>query len=460
MGTTSSSSLTNPITFNGSSTYSASFQQVLQRAVGIASLPMQQLQDNISTLQSQESDLSSLQATFGSLQNSLQDIASASSGAVSATSADNSIVTATAAAGTLPGTYSIEVDDVGSSTSTISGAGSPAVTDPTTGNISSSLDYTLTVNGVASTITLTNDTLQSLASAINDSGAGVQATIVNLGSNSSPDYRLSITSTELGADTIQLNDGSSDLLSTLQTGTSAQYIVGGGSTVTSNSDQVTLAPGLTANLVSASPGQSVNITVAASESALSSALSGFATSYNAAVSALSNERGTAGGALTGQSLVFTLTDALNQIGEYVSGSGSVQSLTNLGLNLDSTGNLTFDPNQFNSQTASGVQQFLGSIASSGFLQFANNALAGVADPTTGAIANQLTSLGAEITTDNSQIADDQTRVTNLQNNMQAQLSAADAAIAVLEQQKTYYTDLFAAEYLNNNVNSTSGNGGG
>jgi flagellar hook-associated protein 2 len=160
------------ITFNGSSTFSSSFQQVLQRAVSIASLPMQEVQGEVTTLQGQQSDLSSMQATFSSLQNSLQDVASAITGNVSASSSDSSVVSAAAQSNTLPGTYSIQVSSIGSSTTTISNAGSTPVTDPSSGSVSSSLNYTLTVNGTPTTLTLTSNSLDSLATAINDSGAG------------------------------------------------------------------------------------------------------------------------------------------------------------------------------------------------------------------------------------------------------------------------------------------------
>jgi flagellar hook-associated protein 2 len=454
MGSTSSSasSITAPITFSGSSSYSSSFQQVLQRAVSIASLPMVQLQNNVNDLENQQSDLSSLQATFASLQNSLQDIATATTGSVSASSSDSSIVTAAAATNTLPGVYSIQVDDAGSPTTTISNATATPVTDAGSGNISSSLNYTLNVNGATTQITLTSDTLQALATAINDSGAGVSATIVNLGSNSSPDYRLSVTGNDLGSDQIQLNDGTNDLLGDLQGGTPATYQLNGNSTVlSSSSDQVTLAPGLTATLVSASPGTTVNITVAASEDALSTALSNFATAYNSAVSALSNEHGQSGGALVGQSVVFELSDALSHMVQYGTGTGSIQDLGDLGLDLDSTGNLSFDASQFASQSSAGIQQFLGGIATGGFLQTANDALSSVADPTSGALATEISSVQTAIASDNSQIADEQSRVNDMQTALQAQLSAADAAIAVLQQQQTFYTNLFATENANNSA---------
>ena len=112
----------------------------------------------------------------------------------------------------LPGTYSIQVDGLGSYTTAMSQAGSTPVTDPTTQNISSASSFTLTVNGTNTTITPADGSLEGLAAAINSSSAGVQATIVNLGSNTSPDYRLVVTSTSLSPDSIQLSDGSSNLL--------------------------------------------------------------------------------------------------------------------------------------------------------------------------------------------------------------------------------------------------------
>jgi flagellar hook-associated protein 2 len=452
MGSTSStaSSLSNPVTFNGQSTFSSSFQQVLQRAVSIASLPMQQLQGEVTTLQGQQSSLASLGSAFDALQTALQGIATAATGNVSATSSDTSVVTASAESTTLPGTYSIQVSKIGSSTTTISNAGSPPVTDPSSASISPASSYSLTVNGTTTTITPSADTLDDLADAINNANAGVSATIVNLGTNSSPDYRLALTSTELGPDTIQLSAGTTDLLSTVDSGTDAQYSVNGNTTVlSSNSDQVTLAPGLTATLVSADPGQNVNITVAASDGNLSSALSSFATAYNAAVTAVAGQVGQSGGALAGQSLVYELQDALDKMAQFTGTSGSVMDLSDLGLTLGSDGSLTFDSSQFSAQSAAGIQQFLGGLTTGGFLQSANNVLNTFTDPTTGTLADEYNNIGNEITSDQTQVSTDQAQVNLIQTNLSEQLSQADAAIAVLQQQSTFYTNLFQTENANN-----------
>lgn len=457
----STSSLTPaPITFNGSSTYSSSFQQVINRAVGIASLPMEALQTDVTNLTTQQSALSTLGTGFSALQSVVQALSTDAAGSPVAQVSDPTALSATAVAGALNGTYSVQVDDVGSSTTTLSDPSLTTVTDPTTGNISSSSTFTLTVDGVATTITPSGSSLEDLTSAINSAGAGVQATIVNVGSNSSPDYRLAVTSNKLGADTIQLNDGTNDLLNTLTTGTDAQYKVNGGTTdVQSTSSQVTLSPGLTVSLL-AQTSAPVTITVSNNFSALQSDLSNFVSAYNSAVAAVQKNVGQNGGALQGDAIVSTLTGVLAQITGYTSGSGSVSNLADLGITVGDGGQLSFDAATFSSASPADVQQFLGSVGAtpstgSGFLQTVNNELTSVTETSTGLVATDYNSLATQITSDNNKIADDQTNISQLTNNLQAQLSQADAAIATLQSQHTYFTELFQAEY-GNGTNSSGG----
>ena len=167
-------------------------------------------------------------------------------------------VTAAVSAGALNGTYTIQVDDPGSSTTTLSSGDLTTVTDPTTGNISSATSFTLSVNNTPFTIKPAGTSLESLASAINAAGDGVQATIVNVGSTASPDYRLALTSTELGSGQhiASWTASSQPLLDTLSTGADAKYKVNvtaedmaDVADVQSTSSQITLAPGLTVNLL-------------------------------------------------------------------------------------------------------------------------------------------------------------------------------------------------------------------
>jgi flagellar hook-associated protein 2 len=340
----------------------------------------------------------------------------------------------------------------------LSQAGDPPVTDPTSESISSSSSFTLTVNGVSNTITPSGSSLEDLASAINAAGDGVQATIVNVGSNSSADYRLSLTSNNVGPDTIDLyDDSSNDLVSSLSGGNYAEYEVNGGTTdIQGTSSQVTLSPGLTVNLLAQSSSP-VTITVANNTSGLESALSGFVTAYNTAVTDIQKNEGQNGGALQGDPLIYTLTDTLNQIAQFTSGSGSgsVASLSDLGIILEANGQLSFDQGvALASANPTDVQTFLGSIGSSGFLQIANTDLTTASDPNTGLIAGDFNSVQAQITSDNTQIANDQLNITQLQTNLTAQLSQADAAIATLQSQDTYFQELFQAQYGTNGTSST------
>ena len=299
-----------PITFNGSSTYSSAFQQVITRAVAIASLPLQSLQQSVSDFTSQQSALTSMGANFNALQTAIQALGSAAGGSPIAQVSDSSALTATASAGALSGTYTIQVDNPGSSTTTLSQNGLTLVTDPSSQDISAASTLTLTLNGVSTTIDNSGGSLDSLASSINSAGAGVQATIVNVGSASSPDYRLAVTSNNLGADSIQLSAGAQPLLNTLAPGVDAQYKVNGSTTDTqTTSRQVALSPGLTVNLVaqSASP---VTITVSQDFSGVQSAITNVVSAYNAAYDALGQDRGQNGGALTGDPLVLTLSNIL------------------------------------------------------------------------------------------------------------------------------------------------------
>jgi flagellar hook-associated protein 2 len=307
----------------------------------------------------------------------------------------------------------------------------------------------LTVNGTATTITPSGSSLEDLVTAINGAGAGVSATIVNMGGSSGADYRLVLTSDNLGPDTIQLNDSAGKLMSTLSTGALAEYKVNGSSTdVTSTSSQVTLSPGLTVNIQpGATAGDSATVTVSNDYSGLSSSLSSFVTAYNQAVTDVQAQTGKDAGALSGNSTVYQLENLLDNIAEYSgSGSGSVNSLSALGLDLDSTGQLSFDSSTFSSLNTSDVQTFLGSAATGGFLQMATNAATSATDSSSGIIENNVNTLQTQITNENTLISNQQNMISIMETNLETQLSAADAAITTLQSEKTYFADLFQAEY--------------
>jgi flagellar hook-associated protein 2 len=458
MGTTASaltSSSSSTATFNGTSQYAADLQQAITHAVTVASIPLTELQDNVATLQSQASEVTTLQNDFGSLQTAIQQLSSSTgNGSLAATLTDNSVATVTVdtSSAATPGTYDLNVISPGLPTTALSNSTLPTVSDPSQSSISSSSSFTLTVGTSTYTVSPTANTLDGLAQAINAGNYGVSATIVNIGPPTAPDYRLSLQSSTLGDETLQLNDGSQNLLSVLTPGAPATYQVDGqpSTPISSNSSTVTIAPGVTADLLQAGD---TTVTVAPSSTAAANALSAFATAYNSAITDLNSNHGTSGGALTGQSIVLQLEQSLQGVLNYTGGSGSVQNLTDLGLSFNSSGQLSFDQSTFEgaeSSDPSGVASFLGSATGGGFLQTATNVFNGLEDPNTGVFAAEQLSTQQQISSDNQEITQTQARITTMQNTLTAQMTQADTQIASLESQVSYFTTLFTDQQQDDN----------
>jgi flagellar hook-associated protein 2 len=447
-----STSSTSAGTFTGSSAFSASLAQEITNAVNIASIPMNNLQTQQTTLQGQQTELGTLSGDFTSLGTALSTIdSSTGSSSYAATTSNTNVASASVGSGVMAGTYSLTVSKTGANTTTMSDDGLTKVTDPTQSNISSSTDFTLVVNSTSYDISNSDGTLDGLANAINASGANVQATVVNVGSSSSPDYRLSVKSLDFAPDGIQLEDTGNNNAALLEyppltSGAYVQYSVNGESTVSSTSQSLTLSPGLTVNVLGTG---STTITVAQNGNSIANALSSFATAYNAAVAEVGKNRGQNTGALNGDATIFSLTESLNDLANYTASSGSITSLSQLGLTFDQNGNLDFNQSTFDQAASSNmtdVLNFLGSVSGdTGFLGAANDILTGINDPTNGLLPQETANLASENTGLGNSITDDQTQITQLQQNLTAQMSAADASIATLEQQASYLQTMFQTE---------------
>lgn len=451
-----------PPAFTGVSKFASSLQQVLTRAEGIAALPLQTLQAGLTTIDSAQSALQSMDATFSSLQESIGGLQTAlASTLVSSSVSDGSIVSATVVSGATPGTYSIEVDNLGAYSTALSVAGSTAVTAPSTQGITTSSPLTLNVNGALTTITPASSSLQALASAINSqAGAQVQATVINVGSSGSADYRLSLQAVNLGDQTLDLTDSAgNDLISSSSGGALASYELNGQPTsITSTSRAITLSPGLTVNLLGQSTaGQAVTISVSNDASGLASAFTSFATAYNTAVTAVGAQHGQNAGALQGDSLLATLTGVLNELGTWNNGSPN-SALANYGITLDDTGRMSVDTTAFSTAANAnfaGLLATLGTSATGGFMQAATTLMTGLEDPANGAIKQEETSVASEITNQNTLITNAQSQLNQLETNLTSQIAQADSTLASLETQVTFVTGLFA-QYTDSNNSSTNG----
>jgi flagellar hook-associated protein 2 len=447
MGTTSSTSSS---MFTGTSAYSQDLQNVITRAENVANLPITLLQTQQTLLTSQSNEVSkTLDGDFTALQNAIQGIQTAMSGSsMNADVSDSSVVSVALSDGATPGNYSIQVNQLGAYSSTL--------TKTWTGTSSGAADtYKLVIGSKSYNLTPTDNSATSVASAINAQyGNLVQATVVNIGSNSSPKYALSLQSTNLTSDTIDLTDNGTSTASVQNAGSPAQYEVdNSGNLVSSDSRTVNIANGVTVTLLNNSS-SAVNITVTQPASALENAISTFVSAYNTAQSDLNSQRGQAGGSLQGTQLVNQLQQVLDGLVTYsASGNGAVNSLRDLGVTLSTNndGSLQYDQSALSNEASSNpsaVLAFLGSATGGGFLKSATNAMTYLEDPITGLIKTTESDYQTRLSDLNTQISDKQSKVQQMVTNLTNQMNAADAMIATMQQQYTYLSNMLQAEQVN------------
>lgn len=300
------------------------------------------------------------------------------------TSSATETFTVLASSSAIPGTYNVEVtslarsnslatasgqftditDAVGTGTLTISFGTVSVTDDEVTG-----FDQNATKPSINITVDASNNSLQGLRDAINDSNAGVSASIVDNGT----DLQLVITSTETGkvngmqisvdegtgtvADNIDLtglsrlafNTSVTNLDNTVSADDASAII--NGISVTNASNTINGAiEGVTLNLLQKSDaGVSVGVTVANNTADTKSAIEDFVTSFNtlsvslASLTDVDVGAGTAG-ILTGDASVRGIE---NQIRRFINSTvpgltGSIQSIVDLGITTSSEGNLQID----------------------------------------------------------------------------------------------------------------------
>ena len=130
-----------------------------------------------------------------------------------------------------------------------------------------------------------------------------------------------------------------------------------------------------------------------------------------------------------------------------------QPLSFVGLDLDTTGHLTFNSSEFQASISSNgfasVTQFLGD-SSSGLIHAATSAVQNLEDPVTGTIKTEEKQMADSLTKMNTKINDEVDRINTFQQNLLTQLAQSDAAITQLENQATYFQNLFNTNNKNNN----------
>ncbi len=429
-----------PITLTGVSQYSSDLQNVLNRAVAIAEIPISELQNQDSTVLSKESTLGQMQSTVQGLASSLTSLGAIAAGnALSASSSNSSAVTATVTGATEPVTFTI--DSVTSTASAASERSLAPYADATSTAVSSTGNMSLVVGTNTYPISLTSSTnnLQGLATQINSFNAGVTASVLTTANG---DY-LSVSANSTGATTLQIIDdpgatghANAQWLTDTNQGSDAKFELDGLAVDQPSNTINNITAGVTFNIVGAST-TPVTVSLQSDPSQLTSALQDLVTNYNGLRSALNAQEGPAAGALSGDTIVTQLESAMSQLAAYTGTSGNVRSLSDLGITFSSNGQASFD-----SSAVSGMSDSQLTDAFS-FIGSATSGLAGTAQTfqqfgqsTTGIIASEANGLSQTDRDLQSQINTLTSQLTTMQNNLASQLSSADSLIAELQSQQT------------------------
>jgi flagellar hook-associated protein 2 len=313
--------------------------------------------------------------------------------------------------------------------------------------------YNLVIGSDKYAFTPADNSAATVAAAINSLyGGQVHASVVDLETGGSPDYRISLQG-PAGTNYDIQKITAPNYLKVQTVGSLASYqINNSGVTNTSTTRNIQVSNGVTATLVGTSGGGSagstpVAITVTRSADALNTAVASFTDAYNAVVTELISQRGQSGGALQGQNIVNQVSSILSGISTY-SASGQFNVLSDLGLKLEMNGQLTYSPLTLMSadlMSSTALSGFLGSATGGGFLKKATEALASLQDPKTGLLKTLETDTKSKIAKLGVTISTKQAAVDAMQIRMQNQMAAADAMIASMQQQYSYLSSMFAAQ---------------
>ena len=382
-------------------------------------------QSQLTALKAQDTTLSSLGTDLSALSTSLQKLTDFEGvfAEKQGSSSNTDVLSLTfASSSATAGSHTIEVSQLAQTSSEVSSAISSA-NDTLTG--------TVTIQGQEfDTSTAGSDTLTGLASAINSAAIGVTASVITDSSGS----RLSIVSGTSGAaghlsaiTTDNLSDsttgGSNISFSTGQVGQDANLIVDN-VPITSPSNTVSDAiAGVTFQLL-ATTSTPVQVQITDDTTDIATAISSFVSAYNTVIGDINaQEQSGSGGSsapLLGSPLIAQLQESLTGSLFSSAASGSINNITQLGLNVNNDGTLTVDSDTLTSALNSHLADVTGFFQNAkSFGQTLSGALnnAGTQAPN-GAIflaqqqnSSEETALNADITNENALLATQKTQLT-------------------------------------------------
>ncbi|MGF6099229.1 flagellar filament capping protein FliD [Pseudomonas sp. 18175] len=379
------------------------------------------------------------------------------------TSLSGSGVTAATTSDAVAGTYKLEVTQLAQAQSLTTDGVASKTTALGTGTLTLQVG---SEDAVSITLTSSNNTLEGIRTAINASGAGVTASIVNDGSGTP--YRLVLTSDSTGTESEMTvsytSDDSTDAASSLfgydgSTGNMTQTVEAldaeltiNGISITSQTNTVEDAlQGVTLNLTAV--GSSQTLTISQDTDAIYDAVSAFVTAYNSYVSTVDTltsydaDADTAG-ELLGDSTTRRISTKLSSDLYSAVGSGTFSYLSQLGISLEVDGTLLIDEDTLTAAITDNIDAvsefFIGTDGTSGFIGQMTTDLDTYLDEDDGLIVARTDSLATKLEQLEDRYEEKQALIDSEMARWTEQFTQLDTLIASLSSTADYLTTQFDA----------------
>lgn len=431
-------------------------------------------QARISALGSLKGALSSLQAAASGMIPSTGQTAAQKYSSLSASVADSTIASASASTSAVPGVYSLEVSLLAQSQRLATATPGTPATSPYADANATVNQGTLTIEfgkldggtytadstrKLSITIDATNNTLGGLRDAINAANGGVTATIVT----GTAGAQLVLTSKDSGNSNVMKLSGLSgfDFDPTTSTGGFTQDAAQGGRAAqnaaftlngiaaTSSTNTITgVLDGVTLNLAKTNVGSPTNVTITQdSSSGITKVLNTFVKGFNDANKTVSdlgayNAQTKVAGPLQGQAIIRSAQTQLRSLvfNTTAGGSSTYQRLSDIGVSIDKSGNLSLDSAKLSKALAAdfqGVANLVEKVGTS--FKTGLESMVG----STGTISGLTDTINSTIKRLGQQENVLTQRISRIEDRYRQQFTALDSAIAGMKQTSTYLTQQLA-----------------
>lgn len=457
MTTTSSLSSANGSQFQFSGIASGlDTTSIISQLMAVESLPQTNLKNAVTTQQAQVSALQSINSTLVAMSTQAQSFATGSTWTQLTATASNPAVSVTASSAAAQGAITFTVGSVASAAQL--GYTTPHALTDVVATPGSTLNITL-ADGSTTSVATGDGKLSTVITALNGlkDASGKQqlaASAVNVGGGQ---VQLLVSAAATGAGSIAITDaGGAAFFSAVNStaGSDASLTLGAGITATSSTNTFTnLLPGVSVTLGAGTPtGQAIAVNVTDNGSARATGVSQFVSQINSLLSTIQTQtaygtNGSGGGVLAGNLDLREVTS--NLINTLFPAGGA--TLATMGLDVDKTGNLTFNSGKF--QAAYQADPTGTQTAIQAWVKRVQTVSDNASMPASGTLSQSIKGMNDRITQENSSIADWDSRLQLKQQHLEAMYTALETQLSKLKAQQSWLSSQLSA------LSPSSSNGG-